>query len=106
MVDGWKRSWKKLPSLKGWRARCGFILQLAPTVRLAMPERQDLPVEREIIEPVEVMAQPEAFRCIGEEISETLDYRPAKFFRHQIVRRKFVARQAPQVPPMIAPLPA
>src|SRR6478672_1487081 len=37
MVDGWKRSWKKLPSLKGWRARCGFILQLAPTVRLAMP---------------------------------------------------------------------
>ena len=67
---------------------------------------QDLPVEREIIEPVEVMAQPEAFRCIGEEITETLDYRPAKFFRHQIVRRKFVSRQAPQVPPVIAPLPA
>jgi transposase len=49
---------------------------------------QDLPVEYEIIEPAEVMAQPEAFRCIGEEITETLDYRPAKFFRHQIIRRK------------------
>ena len=67
---------------------------------------QDLPVEYEIIEPTEVIAQPEAFRCIGEEVTETLDYRPAKFFRHQIIRRKFVSRQAPQVPPVIAPLPA
>jgi transposase len=66
---------------------------------------QDLPIEREIIEPKEVIAQPEAFRCIGEEISETLDYRPAKFFRHQIVRRKFVSLQAPQLPPVIASLP-
>jgi hypothetical protein len=44
---------------------------------------QDLPIEREIIDPQEVIAQPEAFRCIGEEISETLDYRSAKFFCHQ-----------------------
>jgi transposase len=66
---------------------------------------QDLPVEREVIEPEEVIAQPEAFRCIGEEVSETLDYRPAKFFRHQIIRRKFVSRKAPQLPPVIAPLP-
>ncbi len=29
---------------------------------------QDLPIEREIIEPEEVIAQPGAFRCIGEEI--------------------------------------
>ena len=64
---------------------------------------QDLPVEYEIIEPTEVMAQPEAFRCIGEEVTETLDYRPAKFFRHQIIRRKFVSRQAPQVPPVMNP---
>ena len=66
---------------------------------------QDLPVEREIIEPQEVIAHPEAFRCIGEEVTETLDYRPAKFFRHQIIRRKFVSRKAPQLPPMIASLP-
>jgi transposase len=66
---------------------------------------QDLPVESEIIEPAQVIAQPEAFRCIGEEISETLDYRPAKFFRHQIIRRKFVSRQEPQLPPVIGSLP-
>jgi hypothetical protein len=46
---------------------------------------QDLPVEYEIIEPTEVMAQPEAFRCIGEEVTETLDYRPAKFFGHRVL---------------------
>jgi hypothetical protein len=45
----------------------------------------------EIIEPAEVIAQPEAFRCIEEEVSETLDYRPAKFFRNQIIRRKSLA---------------
>ena len=43
MVDGWKRSWKRIPSLKARRVRCGFILRQAPTVRLVMPERQDLP---------------------------------------------------------------
>jgi transposase len=66
---------------------------------------EDLPVEREIIEPQEVIAQPEAFRCIGEEVTETLDYRPAKFFRHQIIRRKFVSRKTPQLPPVIGQLP-
>jgi transposase len=95
------------------KAEAAPIIELSKPVpkRGAKKERrerwpQDLPVEREIIEPVEVMAQPEAFRCIGEEVTETLDYRPAKFFRHQIIRRKFVSRQAPQVPPVIAPLPA
>src|ERR1700760_2427458 len=43
MDAGWKRSWKIIPSLKGSKARCGFILQPAPTVRLVMLERQDLP---------------------------------------------------------------
>jgi transposase len=86
------------------------LLKPVPKGRLKTERRerwpQDLPIEREIIEPEEVVAQPEAFRCIGEEISETLDYRPAKFFRHQIVRRKFVSLQAPQLPPVIASLPA
>jgi transposase len=65
----------------------------------------DLPVEREIIEPEEVKAEPEAFRCIGEEVSEQLDYQPAKFIRRQIVRRKFVSRKEPEQPPVIASLP-
>lgn len=66
---------------------------------------QELVVEQEVIEPEEVRANPEAFRCIGEEITEMLDYRPAQFFRRQIVRRKFVRKEQSELPPLIAPLP-
>jgi transposase len=66
---------------------------------------KDLPVEQEVIEPAEVRANPEAFRCIGEELTEMLDYRPVKFFRRQIIRRKFVRRDDAEVAPVIAPLP-
>jgi len=34
-----------------------------------------------------------------------LDYQPAKFFRRQIIRRKFVRCDQPELPPIIAPLP-
>lgn len=34
-----------------------------------------------------------------------LDYQPARFFRRQIIRRKFVRRQEPELAPIIAPLP-
>lgn len=66
---------------------------------------QQLAVEREVIEPEEVKENPEAFRCIGEEVTEMLDYQPAKFFRRQIIRRKFVRRLEPELAPIIAPLP-
>ena len=36
---------------------------------------------------------------------EMLDYQPAKFFRRQIIRRKFVRREQNDLAPMIAPLP-
>jgi transposase len=42
---------------------------------------------------------------IGEEVTELLDYRPAKFFRRQIIRRKFVRKEQTELPPIIAPLP-
>src|SRR5258708_22649772 len=66
---------------------------------------KDLAIEQEVIEPAEVKANPEAFRCIGEELTEMLDYQPAKFFRRQIIRRKFVRREEPDLAPVIAPLP-
>ncbi|HEY4051814.1 MAG TPA: IS66 family transposase [Acidobacteriaceae bacterium] len=66
---------------------------------------QDLAIEQEVIEPAEVRDNPEAFRCIGEEVTEMLDYRPAKFFRRQIIRRKFVRRDQAELAPLIAPLP-
>jgi transposase len=66
---------------------------------------KELAVEQEVIEPEEVRDNPEAFRCIGEEITEILDYRPAKFFRRQIIRRKFGRKEETELPPIIAPLP-
>src|SRR6202047_3676184 len=66
---------------------------------------KDLAVEKEVIEPAEVRENPEAFRCIGEEVTEMLDYQPARFFRRQIIRRKFVRREQSELAPVIAPLP-
>jgi hypothetical protein len=34
-----------------------------------------------------------------------LDYQPARFFRRQIIRRKFVRREQPELAPIIAALP-
>ena len=66
---------------------------------------KDLAIEQEVIDPAEVRANPKAFRWIGEEVTEMLDYQPAKFFRRQIIRRKFVRREEPELAPVIAPLP-
>jgi transposase len=55
-----------------------------------LPEH--LPVEEQIIDPEAVKACPEKWRCIGEEVSEQLDYEPARFWRRRLVRRKYVRR--------------
>ena len=52
---------------------------------------KDLPVVEQILEPEEVKANPELFRFIGQEVSETLDYEPARFLCRRIVRRKYVS---------------
>lgn len=66
---------------------------------------ENLPVEETIVDPLEVQAEPEAWRCMGEEISEQLDYQPGHFLKRRLVRRKFVRRDHPYAPPVIAPLP-
>ena len=65
---------------------------------------EHLPAVDEVIEPDEVVADPEAWRSIGEEITEQLDYKPARFFRRRIIRRKYVKRDEPYQAPIIAPL--
>lgn len=67
-----------------------------------MPEH--LPLVEEVIEPEPVKAAPEAWRCMGEEVTEQLDYEPARFLRRRIIRRKYVQREEPHQPPVIAPL--
>lgn len=64
-----------------------------------------LPVKEEVIDPDEVKADPEAWRCIGEEVSERLDYEPARFSKLRQIRRKFTRKDNPYAPPVIAPLP-
>lgn len=66
---------------------------------------EELPVVEEILDPEEVKARPHAFRYIGQEVSETLDYEPARFLRRRLIRRKYVERLELDQPPLIAPLP-
>ena len=66
---------------------------------------ENLPVVEQILEPQEVLAAPHQWRCIGQEVSEQLDYEPAHFFRRRLVRRKYVQRVDALRAPVIAPLP-
>jgi transposase len=56
--------------------------------RPRLPEH--LPVVEEVLDPVLIQACPQAWRCIGEEVSEQLDYESARFFRRRLIRRKYV----------------
>jgi len=66
---------------------------------------ENLPVVEEVIEPAVVKAEPEQWRCIGQEVSEQLDYEPARFLRRRTIRKKYVLRIKPDAAPVIAPLP-
>ncbi len=68
-----------------------------------LPEH--LPVIEEVIEPEPVKTAPEQWRCIGQEVSEQLDYEPARFLRRRIIRKKYVHRTEVDAVPVIAPLP-
>ena len=65
---------------------------------------EHLPVKEIILDPEEVKACPEQWKCIGEEVTEQLDYTPGSFTRLRIVRRKYVHRENRHEPPLIAPL--
>ena len=78
--------------------------QSSPKERVArLPE--NLPVVEEVIDPEPVQAQPEAWRCIGQEVSEQLDFEPGRFLRRRVVRRKYVHRTELDWAPVIALLP-
>ena len=64
-----------------------------------------LPVQREELVPAEVQLDPDAFRRIGEEVREQLGFKPAEFYRVQLVRPKYVRIDNPVAKPFTAPLP-
>src|SRR5450755_3908864 len=68
-----------------------------------LPEH--LPVIEEVIVPEPVKLAPQDWRRIGEEVSERLDYEPARFLRRRTVRPKYVQRGILDAVPIVAPLP-
>lgn len=83
------------------------VVEKPRTVRKNRAPRipENLPVIEEVIDPEPVKAQPENWRCIGQEVTEQLDYEPGRFLRRRTVRRKFVHRTDADLAPVIAPLP-
>jgi len=84
--------------------------EATPVVRTKRKPRAErlpdhLPVEQVVIEPEEVLADPTAYKKIGEEITVELDVVPAKFFKREIVRPKYVKLLDRSHPPVIAPAP-
>lgn len=65
---------------------------------------ENLPVEEVLIDPEEVKQKPEAYRLIGQEVTEELDVNPARYFRRRIIRRKYIPKADRGHPPIIAPL--
>jgi transposase len=72
----------------------------------ARPVRQPLPAhletERVVLEPEEVKQQPAGWRKLGEEVTEELDWKPARFIKRLYIRPKYA--NAERI--VIAPLPA
>lgn len=66
---------------------------------------ENLPVIEQVIEPEQVVAAPQDWRLIGQEVSDQVDYEPGRFLRRRIIRRKYVHRSDPDHAPIIAPLP-
>ena len=76
--------------------------------RRAPKERwpEDLPVIEEVLDPEAVTSDPQSWRRISSEVTEQLDYEPARFLRRRLIRNKYVPRSGVDVVPVIAELPA
>lgn len=66
-----------------------------------LPEH--LPVRTTIIDPPEVLAHPDEYRCIGEETHTELGMTPPVYFQRKTVRRKYVKKSDRAAPPIIVP---
>jgi transposase len=52
---------------------------------------EHLPVVEQVLDPPEVLANPDQWRRIGEEVRDQLDYKPGRFLRIRLVRGKYVS---------------
>jgi transposase len=70
-------------------------------VKDRLPE--DLPVKITYIDPLEVTAEPDKYRCIGEESHSELSMTHPVYFVNKTVRRKYVRKDDRTQPPVISP---
>ncbi|HEV8493224.1 MAG TPA: IS66 family transposase, partial [Candidatus Angelobacter sp.] len=96
-----KESGPQVPQTEPARERKAAAKPRQRTPRV--PEH--LPVVVEIIEPEPVKIAPQNWRKIGEEVSDRLDYEPARFFRRRTVRPKYLHRSEVDAAPVIGELP-
>lgn len=59
----------------------------------------------EVIVPEVVKNESSLWRKIEEEVSEQIDFEPARFWRQRLVRPKCLHRQEVDLVPVVAPLP-
>jgi transposase len=64
-----------------------------------------LPVVEETLEPEEVIEDPDAYRKIGQEVSEQFDYDPGRLYRRRVIRPIYVKRNDPDAAPFNTELP-
>src|SRR6185312_7046415 len=99
----------QMPELKPVESPPAPVEKPKPMVAVRKPRvprlPANLPVIEEVIDPEPVKEQPENWRCIGQEVSEQLDYEPVRFLRRRTIRRKYVHRSRIDAVPVIAPLP-
>jgi transposase len=103
LLSGLTEGGVELPEEKEPPARPAPRQPRTLTRRIRTPE--NLEVVRQVIEPELVQAEPEHWKCIGQEVSRQLDYQPGKFFWQETVRPKYVRRDQRALPPVIAPAP-
>ncbi|MFN0127296.1 MAG: hypothetical protein ACKV19_11490 [Verrucomicrobiales bacterium] len=65
----------------------------------------NLPVREEKIIPLAVQAEPEAWRQMGEEVTDQLEKEPGYLYVRRMIRLKFVKIDAPHQPPVMSPAP-
>jgi len=99
--------WLQLPEVVALPVATAPAKERSPSPRKERTARlpENLPVVEEVIDPEPVKAQPEQWRCIGQEVSEQLDYEPGRLLRRRTIRRKYVAKLRPEEAPVIAALP-
>jgi transposase len=66
---------------------------------------KDLPTETIVIDPDEVLANPELYKKIAEVRTVKLDVTPTRFFQTVTIRNKYKKRNDRSVAPLIAPAP-